>query len=80
MPRQFQVYELKNTGLFTGTDERKLVATIPSTKRAVNAWVKYGGVIPTHMGELRRQGAGYIYFTTIGRTYLFVLQTQGGDA
>lgn len=65
----FQVWELTNTELFTGNESRKLVAEIPGTKRALLEWIKFGGVLPTHMGELRKSGDGYTYFTTIGRTY-----------
>lgn len=70
MSSLFQVYELKNTELLTG-GERVYVAVIPGNKRALRTWVSYGGVIPTHMGELRKTAGGYIYYTTIGRTYLF---------
>lgn len=65
----FQVWELKNTELLVG-GERTLVAEIDGTKRALLRWCAYGGFIPTHMGELQKRADGYIYFTTIGRTYL----------
>lgn len=65
----FQVWELKNAELLTG-GERVLVAEVEGTKRAFKRWCAFGGVIPTHMGELRKHRDGYLYFTTIGRTYL----------
>lgn len=70
MPKSiFQIWELKSSELFTGNESRALVAEIEGTKKALKAWIRSGGVIPTHMGELRRHGDGYVYFTTIGRTY-----------
>lgn len=66
----FQVWRLKNTELLTSGD-RTLVAEIPGTKREIQRWVRFGGVIPTHMGELRKHGDGYLYYTTIGQTYQF---------
>lgn len=66
----FQVWRVNNVDILT-TGDSKLVAEIGGTKRDVQAWVRFGGVIPTHMGELRKRGDGYVYFTTIGQTYLF---------
>jgi len=68
----FTVYQLKNTDLLTGGDKVEL-AVIAGNKRALRTWVQYGGVIPGHIGELRRlpDRKGYIYYTTIGATYLF---------
>jgi hypothetical protein len=74
----FRVYELKNQDLFTG-GEKVLVAEIPGTKRDLRRWVAYGGVMPTHIGELVRIKDGYTYFTTIGRTYVFVRSTPCKD-
>lgn len=71
MPNKFTVFELKNKDLFTNDTFKAFVTEIPSTKRALKHWVAYGGIIPTHIGELRRTENGYIYYTTIGRTYLF---------
>ena len=70
MKTMFQIWELTSTELFTGNASRKLVAEIPGTKRDLQQWIKFGGVIPTHMGELRKHGDGYVYHTTIGRIYL----------
>ena len=66
----FQVWELKNSELFIGGEKTLVGETEASTKRSLQHWIAYGGAIPTHMGELRKHGDGYIYFTTIGRTYV----------
>jgi hypothetical protein len=63
MKARFKVQAVKCQDIFTGE--------IDGTKRAVLQWVRFGGVIPTHMGELFKHGNGYIYYTTIGRVYTF---------
>ena len=68
-----QIFKLINRDLFTSDTAMIPVASIASNyKRDVQNWIKYSGIIPTHMGELRKCDNGYIYYTTTGATYLFI--------
>jgi hypothetical protein len=71
MKARFKVQAVKCQDIFTGADSLESLGEIDGTKRAVLQWVRFGGVIPTHMGELFKHGNGYIYYTTIGRVYTF---------
>lgn len=70
MANKFKVYEVYNRDLLLSGSAR-FITEIGSTKRDVQRWVKFGRYIPTHMGELRKHADGYIYYTTIGKTFFF---------
>jgi hypothetical protein len=40
------------------------------SKKAVNNWLSQN-VLSTHVGALKKTDDGYIYLTSIGRTYTF---------
>ena len=65
----YNVYKVENKNLFLPEGKKEHVDSIGDVAK----WIADPEMIPSHLGELYpfKAGDGYLYYTTIGYSYLF---------